>query len=82
MDLCLVSYRTHLVVYLGHYLLVVTETAGIKTTTAFRDSGVVVTTVATKAIVAIKMEEDSSKEGNTPIKLLVLGSGTFLNNQG
>lgn len=56
--------------------------AGIKTTTAFRDSGVVVKIVATRAIVAIKMEEDSSKEGNTPTKLLVLASGTFLSNQG
>ena len=78
----MVSYRTHQGVSLGQYLLVVTETVGIKTTTAFRDSGVVVTTVATRAIVAIKMEEDSSKEGNTPTKLLVLDSGTFLNNQG
>ncbi len=78
----MVSYRTHLGVSQGQYLLEVIEMVGIKTTTAFRDSGVVVTTVATRAIVAIKMEEDSSKEGNTPTKLLVLGSGTFLNNQG
>lgn len=81
LDLCLVSYRTHLVVYLGHYLLVVTETAGIKTTTAFRDSGVVVTIVTTRGIVAIKMVVVSSKEGNSPTKLLVLGSGTSLTNQ-
>jgi hypothetical protein len=78
----LVSYRTHLGVSQGQYLLEVIEMVGIKTTTAFRDSGVVVTTVATRAIVAIKMEEDSSKEGNTPTKLLVLGSETSLSNQG
>jgi hypothetical protein len=54
---------------------------GIKTTLAFRDSGVVVTTVTTRVIVAIKMEEDSSKEGNTPTKLLVLGLETSLSNQ-
>ena len=78
----MVSYRTHLVVSQDQYLLVVTETVGIKTTTAFRDSGVVVTIVASKGIVAIKMEEDSSKEDNTPTKLLVLGSGAFLSNQG
>lgn len=78
----MVSYRTHLGVSQGQYLLEVIEMAGIKTTTAFRDSGVVVKIVATRAIVAIKMEEDSSKEGNTPTKLLVLASGTFLSNQG
>ena len=78
----MVSYRTHLGVSQGQYLLEVIEMVGIKTTTAFRDSGVVVTTVATRAIVAIKMEEDSSKEGNTPTKLLVLGSETSLSNQG
>ena len=78
----MVSYRTHLAVSLDPYLLVVTETVGTKTTTVFRDSGAVVTIVTTRVIVAIKMEEDISKEGNTPTKLLVLGLGTSLSNQG